>query len=166
VVKLWKCSAGPQKARYGFVRFWATWYLWVSGHQYAFMLLIQTAYQKVKGLGLPCAVVLRILAGVVLDVRANGAASGLKQGGGSARGPCLGQWFISGYQHHISGSPAYTYTQNAENGSSGCRAVSQRSCTGPPHQAQVVYGGKVSLGERIVKGTGVPESRTVVSTIV
>src|SRR5438552_14268271 len=49
------------------------------------MLLIQTAYQKVKGLGLPCAVVLRILAGVVLDVRANGAASGLKQGGGSAR---------------------------------------------------------------------------------
>jgi len=27
------------------------------------MLLIQTAYQKVKGLGLPCAVVLRILAG-------------------------------------------------------------------------------------------------------
>ena len=59
------------------------------------MLLIQTAYQKVKGLGLPSVVVLRILGGV-LDVRANGAGVGLE-----ARRrfcpPCgVGQWFISG----------------------------------------------------------------------
>jgi len=84
------------------------------------MLLIQTAYQKVKGLGLPCAVVLGILGGVLCwTYERTVQASGLKQGGGSARRAVSASGLSSGHQHHIFKEPS----QNAENRSSGCRAV-------------------------------------------
>src|SRR5207302_3901745 len=68
--------------------------------------------------------------------------------------PVVYQWVPT----HIAGSPAYTYTQNAKNGSSGCRAVSQRSCTGPPHQAQVVTEGRFLLGSESLRAQVYPKA--------